>query len=98
MKLNEKVSLDDKLLHVQQTHDVRATLKRAEMMRHAHEAGQTGGIPADWVPLGVVPGIMQRIWAEEAGVRMDDSEAMDEVLNKKLMSGEFAKFRVSDKT
>jgi hypothetical protein len=95
MKLGERISFDDKLLHIQQRHDVSATLKRAEMMRHAHEQGHHGQIPKDWVPVGVVPAVMQRVWAQEAGVRMDDPEAMQELLKKKLMNGEFGKFRIT---
>lgn len=94
MKKSESISFDDKLIHIQQKHDVTATLKRAEMMRHAYEAGHRGNIPADWVPVGIVPGVMQRVWADEAGVRMDDVDAMTELLNKKLLDGEFRAFQI----
>lgn len=97
MKLTEQTFAEDRLLHVVQRHDVSATLKRAELMRHAQQAGVHGSIPADWIPVGVVPAVMQRVWATEAGVSMDDREAMDEVFERKLMSGEFAKFRVDER-
>ena len=96
MKLNERINLDDNTAHVMQTHDVTSTLKLAEKMRHAREAGHHGNIPKDWVPVGVVPAVMVRQWAQEAGVRMDDSDAMNELLNKKLMDGAFGKFRVTE--
>lgn len=94
MKTNERVTAEDHLLVVQQRHDVTNALKRAEMMRHAHEIGHSGAIPKDWEPIGVVPAIMKRLWAQEAGVRMDDAEAMEEVLMKRLLDGEFQKLQV----
>jgi len=33
-------------------------------------------------------------WARDAGIKWDDREAMREMLDRKLMSGEFAAFRV----
>lgn len=98
MKIAERMTLDGGRLYVEQRHNLNASLAMAERMRHAHEAGHTGTIPKDWVPLGVVPGVLVRAWADEAGVRMDDSDAMNELLNRKLLSGEFSKFRVSEKT
>jgi len=95
MKTDERLSFDDKLVHIQQKHDVTATLKRAEMMRHAHEAGHMGALPKGSIPLGTVPAVMLREWANEAGVRMDDPKAMHELLTKKLMDSQFAGFRSS---
>lgn len=96
MKQSERLDAEDRFLHVSQKHDVSATLKRAEMMRHARDAGVNGHIPADWKPIATVPGVLVRAWANEAGVRMDDADAMRDVINKKLMSGEFTKLRVAD--
>ena len=97
MKISERTVAEDRLLHIVQKHDVSATLKRAEMMRHAQQAGVHGSITADWIPVGVVPAVMQRVWANEAGVAMDDREAMEEVFERKLMIGEFSKFRVDER-
>ena len=97
MKISERTVAEDRLLHIVQKHDVSATLKRAEMMRHAQHAGVHGSIPADWIPVVVVPAVMQRVWANEAGVAMDYREAMEEVFERKLMSGEFSKFRVDER-
>ena len=96
MKKFERVDAEDKMLHISQKHDVTATLKRAELMRQAREAGVNGHIPDDWKPIGTVPGVLVRAWANEAGVKMDDTEAMRELINKKLMSGEFSKLRVTE--
>lgn len=96
MKLTEKYSFEDRMLHITQKHDVSAALKRAEMMRHAHEQGHQNALPPGSVPVGTVPAVMLRVWAQEAGVRMDDAPAMEELLTKKLNSGEFGKFRASD--
>ena len=95
MKRAERLDIEDKLLHITQKHDVTATLKRAELMRQAQDAGVQGSIPADWKAIGTVPGVLVRAWANEAGVRMDDGDAMRDLINKKLMSGEFSKLRVT---
>lgn len=96
MKRSERLDTEDKLLHISQKHDVTETLRRAELMRQARDAGVQGHIPADWKPIGTVPGVLVRAWANEAGVRMDDTEAMRDLINKKLMSGEFSKLRVTE--
>jgi hypothetical protein len=33
-------------------------------------------------------------WARDAGLNWDDTQAMQDMLSKKLMSGEFSQFRV----
>jgi hypothetical protein len=96
MKTSERFDYEDHQIHITQKHDVTQTLKRAQMMRDADAAGHTGAIPADWKPIGTVPAIMLRKWCDEAGVRMDDRRAVEEVINKKLMSNEFSKFRVQE--
>jgi hypothetical protein len=35
-------------------------------------------------------------WMKEAGKRRDDTEAMQDVIRKKLLDGEFNKFRVHE--
>lgn len=97
MRISEKVTAEDRLVYVEQKHDVTETLRMAELMRQARDAQIQQAIPSDWVPLGVIPGVMARDWANAAGVKMHDHEAMDELLKRKLLDGEFSKFRVSEK-
>lgn len=97
MKISEKVTAENRLLYVEQKHDVAETLRMAALIRQAREANVRQAIQNDWIPLGVVPGVMARDWANEAGVRMDDHEAMQDVLKRKLLDGQFSKLRISDK-
>lgn len=48
--------------------------------------------------VGRIPLHMVAQWLKEAGVRWDDAAAKQDVIKKKIMSGEFAKFRVWDGT
>jgi hypothetical protein len=38
------------------------------------------------------------MWLKEAGVRWDDHEAKKQIIRKKLLSGDFAAFRVWEGT
>lgn len=92
MKLSERLDIDDHMVHITQKHDVAATLKRAEMMRQARDAGHYGSIPKDWKPIATVPAVMVRDWVNQAGLQMHDTEAVQDLLEKKLASGEFSRF------
>lgn len=48
--------------------------------------------------IGAVPMDMYFTWLKEAGVSPTDSAAAKEVLKKKLLDGEFSKFRVWEGT
>lgn len=91
MKIGEKVLYDhtnDKVV-VQKTHDVNPELQRAEMLRNAG-VGQTG----DKRLVGTIPLNLIAEWCKEAGVKWDDTQARQEVVKRKILSGEFDKFRV----
>jgi hypothetical protein len=44
--------------------------------------------------VGFLDGAVLAAWLKEAGVEWSDTEAAKEVVKRKMMSGEFAKFRV----
>jgi len=91
MKIGEKVFVDnteDKLI-VQKTFDVTPELGRAEMLRKAGV-----GMKGESRLVGTIPLHMISEWCKEAGVKWDDIEARKEVVKRKILSGEFDKFRV----
>lgn len=91
MKLGEKILYDhaeDKVV-VQKTHDVTPEMHRAQMLRDAG-AGQSGESRL----VGTIPLHLIAEWCKEAGVKWDDVQARQEVMKRKILSGEFDKFRV----
>lgn len=91
MKLGEKIlydHADDKVV-VQKTHDVTPEMHRAQMLRDAG-AGQSGESRL----VGTIPLHLIAEWCKEAGVKWDDVQARQEVMKRKILSGEFDKFRV----
>lgn len=89
MKIRERVFDDDGRLVIQQTHDASRTMHKARMLR---DSGRT--LMSDSVCLGTVPGALVAVWAKEAGIAWNDTEALEDLVTRKLMDGEFAKFRV----
>jgi len=91
MKVGEKILYDhsnDKVV-IQKTHDVNPELHRAEMLRNAG-VGQTG----EKRLVGTIPLNLIAEWCKEAGVKWDDTQARQDVVKRKILSGEFDKFRV----
>jgi hypothetical protein len=91
MKVGEQILYDnaeDKIV-IQKTHDVNPELHRAEMLREAG-VGQTG----EKRLVGTIPLNLIAEWCKEAGVKWDDTLARQEVVKRKILSGDFDKFRV----
>tara|TARA_R110000803_G_scaffold109192_1_gene177547 strand:+ start:1541 stop:1831 length:291 start_codon:yes stop_codon:yes gene_type:complete len=91
MKIAEKSFYDktsDKLI-IQKTHDVTPEMQRAEMIREAG-LGQSGESKL----VGTIPLNLIAEWCKEAGVKWSDISARQEVMKRKILSGEFDKFRV----
>ena len=87
-KISEQWVQDgDKLVHVK-THDWNPMLERAEALRQNGNAefGESRLI-------GVIDSALINEWLKEAGVAWDDP-AMDDVIKRKMLSGEFDKLRV----
>jgi hypothetical protein len=93
MKIAEKVAVDDGKLLIQQTHDLNPAMERAAMLR------QSGaGVLGEKRLVGTIPFALIETWAKEAGVDIQDREAVREIMHRKIMSGEFQKFRVWEGT
>jgi hypothetical protein len=91
MKIGEQLLHDqseDKLI-VKKTFDMTPELRRAELLRSAG-LGQKGESRL----VGTIPLNLIAEWCKEAGVKWDDIEARKAVVKRKILSGEFDKFRV----
>ena len=79
--------MDDKLL-IKSTHSADSALKAVQSAR---DAGL--GVNGDMRHVGRVPGALIAQWLKEAGVKWNDIAARNEVIKRKMLSGEFAAFR-----
>ena len=89
MKIGEKIKFEGDQVVIQKTHDVTPELHRAQMLRDAGK-GQKGESRL----VGSIPLNLIAEWCKEAGVKWDDTHARQEVVKRKILSGEFDKFRV----
>ncbi len=89
MKIGEQfIDGDGDTFHVKQTFDPNPALQEMDRIRAAG-VGHTG----DNKHIGRVPGWMIAEWLKEAGVKWNDIAVRDEVVKKKMMSGDVAAFR-----
>ena len=88
-KISETISFEHDHMVIKQRHDVSQALKDA---RAAKDAGI--GMSGENRLVGFLDGAVLAAWLKEAGVEWSDTEAAKEVVKRKMMSGEFAKFRV----
>jgi len=93
MKVHESAKLEGEKLVVHQKHDWNPILDKAKQLR---EAGATDFGESKLV--GVLPMKLLHEWAKEAGVDFSDTHAMQEIIRKKMLSGDFDKFRVWEGT
>lgn len=89
-KLSEKVSFEDGKLIIKKTFDASHMLNDA---KHAREVTQNR-FASDYKHVGNVDLGLVGVWLKEAGVSWEDTEAMKEVIKRKLMSNEFSALRV----
>ena len=91
MKTGEQIlydNVEDKVI-IKKTHDMNPEMHRAQMLRDAG-IGQKG----EHRLVGSIPLNLIAQWCKEAGVSWDDVHGRQEVMRRKIMSGEFDKFRV----
>jgi len=88
-KISEKISFEHDHMVIKQRHDVSQALKDARMAR---DAGI--GMSGENRIVGFLQPAIIGAWLKEAGVAWSDTEAAKEVVQKKIISGEFDKFRV----
>ena len=89
MKVGEKfIDNHDGTFVVQQKFNNEPYLNRVEKIRELN-----GGIMGESRLAGEIPLHIVETWAKEAGIKWSDP-AMKDVIKRKLLSGEFDKFRV----
>ena len=88
-KISEEVSFDGDDVIVKRTFDADVMVKDAEYGRQV--ANNKFG--SDYKYHGNIDMNLVGNWLKEAGVQWHDTNAVNEVINKKLMSGEFSKLR-----
>lgn len=89
MKTKEEfIDGEGSTFHVKRTFDPNPTLTSVAALRQANvqDFGESKHV-------GRVPGWLIAEWLKEAGVRWDDVAARDDVIRKKMLSGEFNAFR-----
>ncbi len=74
---------------MQRQYDTTPVLEQSKIIRDSG-AGVTGENRL----VGRIPMFMVTEWMKEAGVALDDTDARKEIIRKKMLSGEFDKFRV----
>lgn len=89
-KLSEKVSFEGDNLVIKKTFDASHMLNDA---KHAREATQNS-FASDYKHVGNVDMGLLGVWLKEAGVSWEDTQAVKDVLKRKLMSNEFSALRV----
>jgi len=89
MLLKESVKATDSGIIVQKTYDNDVHIDKARMLREAG-VGQTGESRL----VGTIPMHIVAEWMKEAGLSWDDNEAKKDVIKRKMLSGDFDKFRV----
>jgi len=89
-KISEKFSFEDDKLLIKKTFDASHMLNDAQ---HARETTQNS-FGSDYKHVGNVDLGLLGIWLKEAGVSWEDTEAMKEVIKRKMMSNEFSALRV----
>jgi len=92
-KISEKISFEHDHMVIKQRHDVSQALKDARMAR---DAGI--GMSGENRIVGFLEPAIIGAWLKEAGVAWSDTQAAKEVVQKKIISGEFDKFRVWEGT
>lgn len=92
MKIAEQLIYDPvekKFIH-KKTHDFSGAEKVAKMASMTTQ----GGVVGESRLIGTIPRALVNEWLKEAGVSWDDIDARQQVVKRKILSGDFDKFRV----
>lgn len=92
MKIKDELIYDavaDKVVH-KKTHDYTPEMEMARKLRQMH--GDQKGVENKLI--GTIPMSLIGEWVKEAGIEWSDQQAVQEVVKRKILSGEFDKFRV----
>lgn len=90
-KVSEIIDFEHDHMVIKKRHDVSQALNDVQK---AKDAGI--GMSGENRLVGFLDGAVLAQWLKEAGVSWSDTEAAKEVVKRKMMSGEFSKFRVWD--
>ena len=71
------------------THDFSVGTEYAKKIKETN-----GGVIGEGRLVGTIPLALINEWCKEAGISWDDTHAKQEVVKRKILSGEFDKFRV----
>ncbi len=85
----------DKLIR-QKTTDPTAALESAAQLRSAYQDGNH--FAEDHRHIGRIDSHVLEMWMKEAGITLDDREAVGELIKRKMLSNEFSGFRISEGT
>ena len=89
-KLSKKYFFEDDKLIIKKTFDASHVLNDVKQARELTE----NSFGSDHKHAGYVDVAQLGIWLKEAGVAWTDTEAVKDVVKRKLMSGEFSALRV----
>lgn len=94
-KIKESIAFtgDDQMI-IKKTHDASQMLLDAEYARQR----SPNAYGSDYKHVGQVDMALVNIWLKEAGVQWTDTQAVKDVIKKKLISNEFQKLRVWEGT
>ena len=90
-KISENITFnaDDQMV-IKKTHDASAMLQDAAYARE----NAPNSFASDYKHVGNVDMALVTIWLKEAGVEWTDTQAVKDVIKRKLMSNEFSQLRV----
>ena len=90
-KIGEKIEISDN-----GEINIKRTIDGSQMMRDAEYARQNAdnSFGSDHKLIAQVDAALIGVWLKEAGVSWSDTEAANQVVKRKLTSGEFADLRV----
>ena len=89
-KVSETVSFTDDQIIFKKTHDASQMLEDARFARE----NAPNSFASDYKLVGHVDAALVSVWLKEAGVRWDDTQAVKDVIKRKMMSNEFSALRV----
>lgn len=89
-KISEQISFNDDQMIIKQTHDATQMLKDAQYARERTE----NSFGSDYKHVGNVDMALVNVWLKEAGVAWTDTQAVKDVIKRKLMSNEYSALRV----
>jgi hypothetical protein len=89
-KINERVTFEGDQMVIKNTFDASHMLNDAQQARETTD----NGFGSDYKHVGNVDVGLLGLWLKEAGVAWTDTEAVKDVIKRKLMSNEFQDLRV----